>query len=166
MKKDDIKEVASDAMEEDNLEATSNVAQEEDIEELELKLEEAENKYRRALADYHNLQKRVQEEKTDWIRAANKELLLRMLPVLDTLMMANKHVEDAGLKVSINQFLDTLKAEGVTKIKTVGEEFNPHLMDCVQTVDGDENKVIEEARPGYMIYDKVLRPAQVIVGKK
>src|SRR5215213_8346186 len=75
---------------------------------LQQKIEEAENKYRRALADYQNLQKRVQEEKIDWIRSANKELLLRLLPVLDTLMLANQHVQDEGLKVTMQQFLDTL----------------------------------------------------------
>src|ERR1051326_5842694 len=65
-----------------------------ELEELHTKLEEAELKYRRALADYHNLQKRVSEEKQDWVRAANKELLLRLLPVLDTLEMAQKHIND------------------------------------------------------------------------
>src|SRR5882672_6499330 len=84
------------------------------------KLEEAEGKYRRALADYQNLQKRVQEEKGEWIRAANKDLLLRLLPVLDTLMLAQKHLQDQGLTVSINQFLDIIKTEGVTQIKTTG----------------------------------------------
>src|SRR2546430_602084 len=71
--------------------------------------EESEGKYRRALADYQNLQKRVQEERLALIQAANKELLLRLLPVLDTLELANKHVQDEGLRVSISQFLDTLK---------------------------------------------------------
>jgi molecular chaperone GrpE len=136
-----------------------------ELDELHHKLEDAESKYRRALADYHNLQKRVSEEKQDWVRSANKELLLRLLPVLDTLELAYKHVNDQGLKVSINQFLDTLKAEGVTKIKTVGEEFDPHLMECVTTEEGEENKVLEELRAGYIMYDKVLRPAQVKVGK-
>jgi molecular chaperone GrpE len=138
----------------------------EEIRELERRCEEAEDKYRRALADYHNLQKRVSEERQDWIRSSNKELLLRLLPVLDTLELANKHINDQGLKVSINQFLDTLKAEGVTKIKTVGEEFDPHLMDCVTTEEGEENKVLEELRAGFVLNDKILRPAQVKVGKK
>jgi molecular chaperone GrpE len=137
-----------------------------ELEELHSKLEESESKYRRALADYQNLQKRVSEEKQDWVRSANKELLLRLLPILDTLVLANQHDQSEGLKVSINQFLDTLKAEGVTKIKTVGEEFDPHLMECVVTEEGEDNKVLEELRSGYIMYDRVLRPAQVKVGKK
>ncbi len=154
-------EVASDAIEEEkSKDATSNVA------ELEKALEEWENKYKRALADYQNLQKRVGEEKQDWIRAANKELLLRLLPTLDTLILANQHVDNQGLKVSINQFLDALKGEGVKRIETEGKEFDPHLMECVSIEDGEENKVLQEVRAGYMIYDKILRPAQVVVGKR
>ena len=137
-----------------------------ECEELRQKAEDFENNYKRALADYQNLQKRVSEEKSEWIRSANKDLLLRLLPVLDTLILAEKHLKDQGLTVSINHFLDTLKAEGVTRIKTVGEEFNPHLMECVTTEDGEENKVLDELRAGYLLYDKVLRPAQVKVGKE
>lgn len=143
-----------------------------EFEDLQKQLEEFEEKYKRALADYQNLQKRVMEEKGEWIRSANRDLLLRLLPVLDTLMMAEKHLQsssedlrDKGLEVSINHFLDTVKAEGITRIKTVGEVFDPFTMECVVTEDGEENKVIEELRAGYMLYDKVLRAAQVKVGK-
>lgn len=137
-----------------------------EVETLKEQVVEAENKYRRALADYQNLQKRVQEEKIDWIKAANKELLLRLLPVLDTLMLANQHVQDEGLKVTIQQFLDTLKAEGVTQIKAAGQAFDPHQMECITTEEGEEDKVIKIIRAGYLMNEKVLRPAQVIVGRK
>ncbi len=158
---EELEEVVSDAIEEEAKKDTkSDVALE-----MEQKLEECENKYKRALADYQNLQKRVGEEKQDWIRAANRELLLRLLPVLDTLILANQHVDNEGLKVSINQFLDALKAEGVKRIETKGKDFDPHLMECVSIEDGEENKVLEEVRTGYMIYDKILRPAHVKVGK-
>lgn len=126
---------------------------------------EFEDKYKRALADYQNLQKRVSEERFELIKSANKEILLRLLPVLDTLMLANQHIQNEGLSVSINQFLDTLKSEGVIRVKTVGEDFDPHTMECVTTEEGDENKVLEEVRAGYLLNDRVLRPAQVKVGK-
>ena len=135
-------------------------------EELEKKVEECEDKYKRALADYQNLQKRVSEEKVDWIRGANKELLLRILPVFDTLVLAGKHSSDASLKITLLQFQDTLKAEGIVKIETVGKQFDPATMEAIETVEGEEGKVIEELRAGYMLYDKLLRPAQVKVGKK
>jgi molecular chaperone GrpE len=150
----------------EEIEEVEQESENNELEELQVKAEEFENNYKRALADYQNLQKRVNEEKSDWIKSANKDLLLRLLPVLDTLMLAEKHLQDSGLTVSINHFLDILKSEGVTRIKTVGEDFNPHLMECVTTEKGQENKVLEELRAGYMLYDKILRPAQVKVGKE
>jgi molecular chaperone GrpE len=135
-------------------------------EQLQQLVEENDAKYKRALADYHNLSKRVNEEKGEWIRSANKELLLRLLPILDTLMLVEKHIKDQGITVSINQFLDILKTEGVIRIKTVGEDFDPYTMECVTIEAGEENKVLEELRAGYLINDKVLRAAQVKVGRK
>lgn len=130
------------------------------------RIEELENQLKRALADYQNLEKRVQEEKKEWIRSANKELILRILPILDTLIIASLHSQDESLKVSVKQFEDVLKGEGIAKIETVGLEFNSQMMECVATEEGEENKVLEEVRSGYMLNDKVLRVAQVKVGKK
>lgn len=135
------------------------------VEDLQQKLEDIENKYKRVLADYQNLEKRSREERLEWIKSTNKDLLLRLLPVLDTLILASQHVQDKGLQVSIQQFVDTFKGEGVIKIETVGKQFDPLLMECVQTVEGQEGKVIKEVRPGYMLHDKVLRPGLVEVGK-
>lgn len=125
-----------------------------------------EGNYKRALADYQNLQKRVSDERRELIFSANRELLLRILTVLDTLLLAQKHDGSEGLKVSIGQFLDVLKSEGVSRIETVGHDFNPHLMEAVAIESGEENKVLDELRAGFMLNDKVLRVAQVKVGKK
>jgi molecular chaperone GrpE len=137
-----------------------------ELEQLKEQLTEAESNYKRALADYQNLQKRVNDQRSELMLSANRDLLLRILSVLDTLILANKHVDNEGLKVSINQFQDVLKAEGVVKIESEGQDFNPHMMECVAIEEGDENKVLEEMRAGYMLNDKVLRPAQVKVGKE
>ena len=130
------------------------------------KIAELESQAKRYLADYQNLQRHTQEQKGEWIRSANRDLLLKLLPVLDTLMLAQKHTQDKGIELSINQFLHILTQEGLTRIKTIGEEFNPYHMEAVGTTDGEEGKVIEEARAGFMLFDQVLRSAQVIVGKK
>lgn len=137
-----------------------------EVEQLKIKLEEAEGSFKRALADYQNLQKRVNDERRSLILSANRDLLLRILTVLDTLVLAQKHDASEGLKVSISQFLDVLKTEGVTQIETVGKEFDPHLMEAVAIEKGDDNKVLEELRVGYLLNDKVLRPAQVKAGKE
>src|SRR5579872_6137651 len=68
------------------------------------KLESAEEKYKRALADYQNLVRRTGEQKIEWARSSNRDLLLKLLPVLDTLMLAQKHIQDKGLEISVNQF--------------------------------------------------------------
>lgn len=130
-----------------------------------VRLEECENKYKRALADYQNLEKRVIEEKREWVEIANKDLLLKILPVLDTLMLAQEHSKDQAVAISISQFIDILKQQGVKKIETVGRKFDPILMEAVEVKKGKEAVVLEELRAGYTLYDKVLRAAGVIVGK-
>lgn len=137
-----------------------------EIEELTKKIEELDNKYKRALADYLNLEKRVAQEQRDWIIKANKQLILQLLPILDTLMLAGEHVQDESLPLSIKQFLDILKSEGVQRIETIGQEFNPKTMQCVETVEGEEGKVMSEIRAGFLMQDEVLRAALVRVGKK
>ena len=155
---------------EEKAEEKTNGQVQEKIENEEIKkqkenVEELEDKYKRALADYQNLEKRVREERIDWIKTANKELLLRLLPVLDTLLLAQKHSQDKNLEISAAQFLGVLKSEGVEKIVTEGQEFNPITMECIATQEGGEGKVVAELRPGYLLNDVVLRVAQVKVGK-
>lgn len=129
------------------------------------KLEEAVNNWKRAVADYQNLEKRVVEERKEWIKQANKGLLLRLLPVLDTLILAARHVEDEGLKLSMKHFLDVLKSEGVEKIETEGRMFDPKLMECVEVGLGKEGEVLAELGTGFLLNGSVLRPARVKVGK-
>ncbi len=131
----------------------------------ETELSNLENQLKRALADYQNLEKRIAEEKSSWIKAANKNLLLKLLPGLDNLILAEKHTQDEGVKISIKHFLDILEQDGVKEIETVGKDFDPNLMEAIGTQNGEEGKVLEEVRAGYMLFETVLRPAQVIVGK-
>ena len=135
-----------------------------EIAHLKQKIEELENQVKRIFADYQNLEKRVAFEKREWLIKANKDLILKLLPALDFLLLSSKHIEDEGLKLSIQKFFDILKTEGVKKIETIGKEFDPNLMEGIKTVAGDENKVVEELRSGFKMGDQVLRPAQVIVG--
>ncbi len=134
--------------------------------ELEKKLEEVTNNWKRALADYQNLEKRATGEKEEFAKFANKELILKLLPVLDTLEKLANHLKDESVKLTLNQFHDVLSKESVEKIVTLGKDFNAEEMECVEITPGEENKVIKETRPGYKLKDKVIRPAQVIVGKK
>lgn len=125
-----------------------------------------EDKYKRALADYQNLQRHSQEQRIVWAGQASREIILKLLPVLDTLVLTAKHFQDKSLQLAIDQFLSVLREDGVERIKTVGEKFNPHLMEAIGTTEGEDGKVIEESRMGFMLNESVLRTAQVIVGSE
>ena len=129
-------------------------------------IEELTNQLKRAVADYQNLEKRTTEQKREWILAANQGLIAKLLTVLDSLFLAQKHIQDDGLNLSIQKFLDILKEESVERIEVEDKEFDPNSMECVSVQAGEENKVLEEVRPGFIMNDRVLRPSQVIVGGK
>jgi molecular chaperone GrpE len=133
---------------------------------LKQEIEELENRVKRIFADYQNLEKRVAQEKRALILNSNRQLLLKLLPVLDTLMFALEHTKDKGLELAIKQFTDTLTAEGVKNIETKDKMFDPKLMECVAVETGEEGKVVAEVMTGYMLNEEVLRPAMVKVGKK
>ncbi|MDP2585901.1 MAG: nucleotide exchange factor GrpE [Candidatus Levybacteria bacterium] len=138
----------------------------EEIVHLKQKIEELEDQVKRIFADYQNLEKRVAIERREWLIKANKDLILRLLPALDFLLLSSKHIEDEGLKLSIQKFFDILKTEGIERVETVGKDFDPNLMEAITAVVGDENKVVQELRSGFTMGEQVLRPAQVTVGKK
>lgn len=135
-------------------------------EELKKHIEEWKSKYLRALADYQNLEKRTHSEKEETRRFAIQVFLERLLPVIDTVTQATKHINDQGLALALKEFGAALSEFGVAKIETAGKIFNPHEMECVEVVEGEENKVVEELQSGYRLHDKILRVAQVKVGKK
>ena len=136
-----------------------------DIQELQKQIEEWKGKYLRALADYQNLEKRTQNEKDELRKLAAEIVLARMLPVVDTLTKAKDHIMDAGLNLAYKE-LETAFAElGFTKIDVVGKKFNPHEMECIEVVEGEDNMVVEELLSGYKLHDKIVRVAQVKVGK-
>jgi len=140
------------------------IKKQEEIEELEKQKIELEEHLKRALADYQNLERRIALEKEDLVKSANRGLILRLLPALDALILAQQHTKDEGVSLSIKKFLDILEKEGVKRIETIGKKFDPKFMECVQTAEGEEGIVIEEIKQGYTLGEKVLRAAQVIVG--
>lgn len=135
-------------------------------EELQKQIEEWKSKYLRALADYQNLEKRSNEDKQEIRRYAAERIVLQLLPVLDTLEKAQKHLADTGLALVLKEFYAVLLDQGVSQIDVIGKEFNPHEMECVEVIEGKDNNVVEEVLPGYTLHGKILRVAQVKVGKQ
>lgn len=132
---------------------------------LSQRVTELEAQLKRALADYHNLVRRMDEKRTNWRNRAKARIVDKMLDVYDDLQMANKHVDDKGLDMAVSQFWAVLESEGVQEIKTQGREFDADLMDCAQVVEGPENEVIETIKNGYLLNQEVIRPAKVKVGQ-
>jgi len=119
----------------------------------------------RALADYDNLRKRTETEKSLWLIFAKQELLLKLLPVLDTLEIAQKHLKDEGLQMAIGQFQNIFQEEGIVEIES--GKFDAKIHEAVETLTGGEKeKVAEVISKGYKFKDgPVIRPAKVKVYK-
>ncbi len=136
------------------------------VKELETKLFEMEENWKRALADYKNLEKRVTQEKSVLVDFANSVLIENMLPILDNFVMLENHTEDVGMKMSIKEFVSVLENSGLKEIKvSKGDDFDPKLMDAVDSGQGQKNKILEVVRAGYSFRDKLIRPVSVKVGQ-
>jgi molecular chaperone GrpE len=128
------------------------------------RIEELETNYKRVLADYQNQDRRFKEAQGHLIKFANASLLEKILTNIDSLEMAAGHIKDSGLIMVIKQFMETLKTEGLQLIESDGKPFDPMKMDCIEAVSGPKDQVVETTTKGYLLYDKVLRPAKVKVG--
>ena len=135
-------------------------------EELKRQVEEGKNKYLRALADYQNLEKRTRDEIAQVRNFASEVIMARLLPVADTLKKAKDHIKDPGIDLTYKELYAVLEEQGVEKIAVVGRQFDPHEMECVEVVTGKDNEVIDEVLPGYRFRGKIIRIAQVKVGKE
>ena len=119
----------------------------------------------RSLADYSNLEKRNENQRQLFVTLATTSILTKMIDVLDNFYLAQKHLNDAGLKMAIDKFDSVLKTEGLEEINPNNLEFDPQFMECVEVVDGQTNFVVEVKKLGYKLNGHVIRPAQVSVGK-
>lgn len=133
---------------------------------LQKQIEEWKGKYLRALADYQNLEKRTSEEKAEIRAYAAESVLRKLLPVVDTFERAQAHLKDPGLSLALKELEAFFASVGVKKFEVVGKLFDPNFMECIEVVDGEDNTVMEETLPGYTLHGKVIRVAQVKVGKK
>jgi len=129
------------------------------------KIKKLEDQLKRSLADYQNLSKRIEQRQSEWRNQAVARIIDKLLDVYDDLKRAEDHLKDKGLTMAVSQFWSVLVSEGVEEIDTKNADFNPETMDCVQVVEGKENKVIETISKGYKLNGYVIRPAKVKVGK-
>ena len=146
------------------------------LKECQAKAEEYLNGWKRAKADYLNLKKEFEKERTELIKFANAALILDLLPIYSHLEKAFKQVPEEqiqsawvkGLSHIKKEFEDFLKNLGLEKIKSEGEKFNPEFHEAVeQSTEGQapSGTIVKEVEPGFQMYGKVIKPAQVIVKK-
>lgn len=128
--------------------------------------QELEDRLKRTLADYQNLERRIEEERRLLSRLSSVLLIEKFLPILDNLENAQKHLNDQGLELVIKQFKDVLATEGVEEILSEGQDFDPKFHEAIEAENGrEDNKVVKVAAKGYKIEDKIIRPAKVVVSK-
>jgi molecular chaperone GrpE len=143
---------------------------------LEERLVKAEDRVLRAVADAENYRKRLQREKEEQTRYANEAILRDLLPVIDNLERAVDHSQAGseqdgvaeGLNMTLKGFLDSLARFGCTPVDAVGRIFDPNYHEAVSQEESENheaNTVIRELQKGYMLKDRLLRPAMVIVSK-
>ena len=128
--------------------------------------------WRRAEADFENYKKRVELDRAESARFSSTAAILNILPVLDDLDRAFKSLPEKlahltwtdGIRLIHRKLQATLEAQGVTEIKTAGEDFDPSVHEAVGQTTGEDGKIIEEAQRGYKLHGRVIRPAFVIVG--
>lgn len=135
--------------------------------ELKKEIEEWKSKYLRAIADYQNFEKRVQEDRVGVIQNANKNLILKLLPFLDHLDQAEVFIKDPGLKLTKESFYKVISSLGVKEFDLTGKEFDPHVAEAVEVVNGEkDNMIVETVAKGYELFGNILRPARVKVSRK
>src|SRR3989338_9815748 len=137
------------------------------------KIEELTDTLQRLQAEFENYKKRVDKEKSEFVKYAKAELIQRLLPTLDTFEIALKSTKDnerfvKGMEMVYAQFASTLKSEGLKPIGAVGKKFDPYLHEVMLKEKSDENEgiILEELQKGYMLNDKVLRHSKVKISEK
>jgi molecular chaperone GrpE len=154
-----------------------------EIEELKKKLEEKEKEVKehydrllRVAADFENYKKRATREKEEWTKFANEDLIKAILPFIDNLERAVNHAQKVentgvlieGVRLTIQQLLQTLNRFGLSPFESLGKPFDPTMHEAILLVPTDQhepNQVIEEFQKGYLLNDRLIRPATVSVSK-
>ncbi|MFW0859973.1 MAG: nucleotide exchange factor GrpE [Dehalococcoidia bacterium] len=129
--------------------------------------------WQRAQADFINFKKRTEQERAENFRLANALLMSSLLPVLDDLELALNNVSVKlagftwveGIVLIHRKFHAILEGQGLERIETEGNDFDPNFHQAVLYEEGEEGKIVEELQKGYMLHGRLLRPAMVKVGK-
>nr|WP_116187625.1 nucleotide exchange factor GrpE [Paenibacillus taihuensis] len=167
----DEQEVAAEETAQEGAEVS---AEDSRIAELTKLADENQQRYLRAQADFDNFRRRTMKEKEDLAQYASMKLITQLLPVVDNFGRALEAAKSGGdvesfskgVDMIFRQFEQVLEAEGLRAMESVGQPFNPDFHQAIMQVESDEHEegiVVEEVQKGYVLKDKVLRPAMVKV---
>ena len=146
---------------------------EDEVSALQAKLDELDKELQYARAEIANARQRGQRDRAEAIRFGAAGLASRIIPAIDSLekALANENGDNEaianGVKMTLESLKRALESEGVTILETTGKAFDPTRMEAIATVpvlEGQESgEVLEEIESGYMLHDRILRPAKVVV---
>ncbi len=145
-----------------------------EVDRLKAELQREHDALLRSLADFDNYRRRVERDRLSAARSGKRDIILRLLDVLDGFDLALAHMDGApasiatGVQALQRKLLGILEAEGVMPMESVGESFDPRFHDAVGVVKSDEYEsgaVAEELQRGYRWGDDMLRPARVRVAQ-
>lgn len=140
------------------------------------KYEEANDKYLRLYSDFDNYRKRTMKERLDLLKNATEELIIELLPVLDDFERAlqafeQHNVDDEAVKgteLIYNKLLRTLEQKGLKSMDSMGKEFDTDFHEAITNIPAPtpdmKGKVVDVIQKGYLLNDKIIRFAKVIVG--
>ena len=139
--------------------------------------EAIEDKYLRTHAEFENARRRIEKEKIDFLKYANEGIILELLPILDNLEIAERHIKEAKDFKAVQEGVDMIQMQiqkfvkdiGLERVKAVGEKFDPHLHEAIevdQETDKEDNLIVGELKAGYKLNGRLLRPAMVKIVKK
>ena len=137
-----------------------------------------EERFLRVNAEFENYKKRIIRENSERLKFFNLDLIKELLPSLDNLERAISHAKSEnkdfdsmieGLEMVNKMTHEVFEKFGVSRLNTVGEVFDPNIHQAVGVVESDsvpENHVVEECLGGYLLHDRIIRPAMVRVSGK
>ncbi|MGD9022829.1 MAG: nucleotide exchange factor GrpE [Deltaproteobacteria bacterium] len=141
--------------------------------------EENRERLLRVTAEFENYKKRMEREMNDFRKFANESLIKEILPIVDNLERAvetpNNEAEDAfnglkeGVQMTLKGLLDCLEHYGVVPMESLNRPFDPNFHQAVMQEESEahsDNTVVQELQKGYLIRDRLLRPAMVVVSKR
>ncbi len=141
------------------------------------KYNELNDKYLRVVAEYDNYRRRTLKERMDLIKSAGEEILVNILPVVDNIERAQKSMENTkdvepvieGIDLIHKTFVEFLKQRGIKEMEAKGAAFDPDIHEALTKIPAPDaelcGKVVDVIEKGYLLNEKVVRFAKVIVGE-